>query len=205
MKSTTSILLLLGVACGWLHGSTITVNLTTAGLPAGNYLLDFQFINGDHAAGNNTATVLDFSSANLTLGALSTFGAVTGSSLMSGVTLTDGATTEVDQAFTAGATAGAFSFMVNYSSIYAAPGPGDAFTFAITDMSLNSTRSAGNGAELEIDISGGSPAVSEFPADAGFGGFQPAVQGNAPEPATAIGAALGALLIGGLRKLRRWA
>jgi hypothetical protein len=197
MRSTASILLFLGVACGLLHGSTITVSLTTAGLPAGNYLLDFQFINGDHVAGNNSATILDFSSANLTLGALSIFGPVTGSGLVSGVVLTDGPTTEVDQAFTAGATAGTLSFMVNYTSNYAAPGPGDAFTFAITDTSLNSTRSSGNGAELEIDMTGANPAVSTFPADVGF---QPAVQGNTPEPATVIGAALGMLLMGRFRR-----
>lgn len=32
-----------------VKGDTITVMLNTAGLPAGNYLLDFQFINGDNA------------------------------------------------------------------------------------------------------------------------------------------------------------
>ncbi|HME09089.1 MAG TPA: hypothetical protein VKG25_18670, partial [Bryobacteraceae bacterium] len=135
----------------------LTVTLNTAGLPAGDYLFDFQFINGDNATGNNIATVSGFASTNLTLGALSLFGTASGASLVSGVTLTDGPITEVDQAFTDTGAAASVSFTVNYSTNYASPGPGDAFTFAITDTSLNSTRSAGDGAELEIDLTRPNP------------------------------------------------
>ena len=164
----------------------LTVTLNTAGLPAGDYLFDFQFINGDNATGNNTATVSGFASTNLTLGALSLFGTASGASLVSGVTLTDGPVTEVDQAFTATSTPADVSFTVNYSTNYASPGPGDAFTFAITDTSLNSTRSAGDGAELEIDLTRPNPPVGVFAADAGFGAFTPGISSSTaiPEMAT---------------------
>ena len=168
--------------------ASVLVTLNTSGLPAGNYLFDFQFINGDATTGNNTATVSGFTSTNLTLGALSLFGTASGTSLVSGVTLIDGPMTEVDQAFTATAAAANVSFTLNYSENYLAPGPGDALTFAITDTSLNSTRSSGNGAELEVDITGPNSPVSVFPADAAFGGFEPgtaAVTSSVPEPATA--------------------
>ncbi len=176
----------------------VTVTLNTAGLPAGDYLFDFQFINGDADTGNNTATISGFSTDNLTVGALSTFGTVTGGDLTSGLTLTDGPITEVDQAFTATAIAADISFLVSYSGNYTAPGPGDAFTFAITDTSLNSTRSAGDGAELEIDLTGPNPPVSMFPADPAFGGFEPeiAVGAAIPEPATLILSAIGLFLLG---------
>ena len=62
--------------------STLTITLNTAGLPAGDYLLDFQFINGDSVTGNNTATVSGLGSTNLTSGALSLFGTATGASLV---------------------------------------------------------------------------------------------------------------------------
>jgi hypothetical protein len=188
MRSTTIVKWLLAelaFAAGIVipvKADTITVTLNTAGLPAGNYLLDFQFINGDNATGNNTATVSGFASTNLTLGVLSSFGTVTGANLTSGVTLTDGPTTEVDQAITATAIAANISFTVNYSANYAPPGPGDAFTFAITDTSLNSTRTAGDGAEIEIDLTGANPLVSAFPADAQFGGFESVIQGGAATP-----------------------
>jgi hypothetical protein len=174
------------VLAATVAAAPVTVTLNTAGLPAGDYLFDFQFINGDSSIGNNTATLSGFSSTNLTLGSLSLFGTATGASLASGVTLTDGPVTEVDQAFTATATAASVSFTLNYSTNYAPPGPGDAFTFAITDTSLNSTRSAGDGAELEIDLTGPNAPVSMFAADAGFGGFEPTVSGTVviPEMAT---------------------
>jgi hypothetical protein len=187
--------------------STVTVTLNTSGLVAGDYLFDFQFINGDSATGNNTATVSGFSSTKLTLGALSLFGTATGANLVSGVTLTDGPVTEVDQAFTATATAASVSFTVNYSTNYAPPGPGDAFTFAITDTSLNSTRSAGDGAELEIDLTGPNPPVGVFAADAGFGAFTPAVAGSAaiPEMATTALSGSGLFLFGLLATRRQLA
>ncbi|MGA2601304.1 MAG: hypothetical protein ABSH09_30435, partial [Bryobacteraceae bacterium] len=172
MRPTTIAIWLLAAAAA--NAAAITIDLDTSGLPAGDYLFDFQFINGDNVTGNNTATVSDFMSTNLTLGALLTFGTVTGTDLTSGLTLTDGPITEVDQAFTATSAAASVSFTVNYSANYAPPGPGDAFTFAITDTSLNSTRSAGNGAEFEIDITGANPTVSFYPADSAFGGFEPA-------------------------------
>ena len=167
----------------------LTVTLNTAGLPLGDYLLDFQFINGDSLTGNNTATVSGLASINLTSGALSLFGTATGTSLVSGVALTDGPITEVDQAFTVTATPASVSFTVDYTTNYAPPGPGDAFTFAITDTSLNSTRSAGDGAELEIDLTGPNPSVNVFAADAGFGGFTPGIPSSTaiPEmPTTAL-------------------
>ena len=179
--------------------ATISVMLNTTGLPAGNYLFDFQFINGDAATGNNTATISGFVSTNLTLGALSLFGTASGSNLVSGVTLIDGPMTEVDQAFTATSAAANVSFTLNYSQNYLAPGPGDALTFAITDTSLNSTRSAGNGAELEVDITGPNSTVSVFPADAEFGGFQPGattVTSSVPETATAALSGGGLFFIG---------
>lgn len=166
-------LLLLTSLSSVLSASPLAFTINAAGLPAGNYLLDFQFINGDAAAGNNQAAVTAFSAANTTLGALSTFGTVSGTDLMSGITLIDGAITEVDLAFTSMAVGPTFSFMVNTSANYAAPGPGDAFTFAITDTSLNSTRSSGNGAEGEIDLTGGGAIANVFAADPAFGGFQP--------------------------------
>jgi len=135
-----------------LSAASVNVSFMTSGLPAGNYLFDFQFIDGDNATGNNTATISGFAVSNLTLGSLSTFGTVTGTDLVSGLTLTDGAMTEVDQAFTASSTAGNVSFTVNYTNNDTAPGPGDAFTFAITDTMLNSTRSAGNGAEPSMSF-----------------------------------------------------
>jgi hypothetical protein len=197
MRLFHSFLLTMAVA-SMAAASTVTVSLNTAGLPAGDYLLDFQFINGDNATGNNSTTVSGFSSTNLTLGALSLFGSATGASLVTGVTLTDGPITEVDQAFTATATAASVSFTVNYSTNYAPPGPGDAFTFAITDTSLNSTRSAGDGAELEIDLTGPNAPVSMFAADAGFGGFEPTVSGTVvtPEVATIRLSAIGILILG---------
>jgi len=182
----------------------LTVTLDTTGLPAGDYLFDFQFINGDSVIGNNTATVSGLASINLTSGALSLFGTATGSSLVSGVTLTDGPITEVEQAFTVTATAAMVSFTVDYSTNYAPPGPGDAFTFAITDTSLNSTRSAGDGAELEIDMTGPNPSVDVFAADAGFGGFTPGISSSTaiPEGATAELCG-GAIFILGLLSRRR--
>lgn len=172
MRPTTIAIWLLAAAAA--NAATISIALDTSGLPAGDYLFDFQFINGDNVTGNNTATISDFTATNVTLDALSTFGTVTGSDLTSGLTLTDGPITEVDQAFTATSTPADVSFMVNYTANYAPPGPGDAFTFAITDTSLNSTRSEGDGAEIEIDINGPNPTVSFYPADAAFGGFEPA-------------------------------
>jgi hypothetical protein len=185
MRLFNSFLVTLALAAT-VAAAPVTVTLNTAGLPAGDYLFDFQFINGDSSIGNNTATLSGFSSTNLTLGSLSLFGTATGASLASGVTLTDGPVTEVDQAFTATATAASVSFTLNYSTNYAPTGPGDAFTFAITDTSLNSTRSAGDGAELEIDLTGPNAPVSMFAADAGFGGFEPTVSGTVviPEMAT---------------------
>ena len=181
------------------NAATINVTLDTSGLPAGDYLFDFQFIDGDNVTGNNTATISDFTTTNLTLGALSTFGTVSGTDLTSGLTLTDGPITEVDQAFTATSAAAEVSFTVNYSANYAPPGPGDALTFAITDTSLNSTRSGGNGAEIEFDITGPNPTVSFFPADSAFGGFEPA-PGTAggvatPEVSTAPLSGAGLLLL----------
>ena len=186
------------------NATTLTFDLSTAGLPAGNYLFDFQFINGDTATGNNTATISDFMSTNLTLGALSSFGTVTGANLMSGVTMTDGPVTEVDQAFTALMAAANISFEVNYSQNYVPPGPGDAFTFAITDTSLNSTRSAGDGAEIEIDITGANSPVSVFSADAAFGGFEPEIQNSVATPEiSTVAPSAGGLLLMGLVAARR--
>jgi len=182
------------------RAGTIAVTLNTSGLPAGDYLFDLQFINGDAVTGNNTATISGFSSTNLTLGALSLFGTASGSDLMSGVTLIDGSLTEVDQAFTAMAAAANISFMVIYTGNYTGPGPGDAFTFAITDNSLNSTRSAGNGAELEIDITSANPPVNVFPADAGSGGFAPTAT---PEPSTGVLSGCALLLLGLVTVRRR--
>jgi hypothetical protein len=197
MRPTTIAIWLLAAAAA--NAATITIALDTSGLPAGDYLFDFQFINGDNVTGNNTATIGDFTTTNLTLGALSTFGTVTGSDLTSGLTLTDGPITEVDQAFTATSAAANVSFTVNYSANYAPPGPGDAFTFAITDSSLNSTRSAGNGAELEIDFTSANPTVSFYPSDAAFGGFEPApgTSGGVatPEVSTAPLSGTGLLLL----------
>ena len=172
MRPTTIAIWLLAAAAA--NAATISIALDTSGLPAGDYLFDFQFINGDNVTGNNAATISDFTATNVTLGALSTFGTVSGSDLTSGLTLTDGPITEVDQAFTATSTPADVSFTVNYTANYAPPGPGDAFTFAITDTSLNSTRSGGDGAELEIDVNGPDPTVSFYPDDGGFGGFEPA-------------------------------
>jgi hypothetical protein len=180
MRLTTIAIWLLAAAAA--NATTITIALDTSGLPAGDYLFDFEFIDGDNVTGNNTATISDFTTTNLTLGALSTFGTVTGSNLTAGLTLTDGPITEVDQAFTATSAAANVSFTVNYSANYAPPGPGDAFTFAITDTSLNSTRSEGDGAEIEIDISGASPTVSLYPADPGFGGFEAGTEGGVATP-----------------------
>jgi len=192
-----------------LSAASVNVSFMTSGLPAGNYLFDFQFIDGDNATGNNTATISGFAVSNLTLGSLSTFGTVTGTDLVSGLTLTDGAMTEVDQAFTASSTAGNVSFTVNYTNNDTAPGPGDAFTFAITDTMLNSTRSAGNGAELEIDLTGGANAtVNEFPADDAFGGFEPSVESGSvatPEDGTAALSGLGIFLLGVFATRRRLA
>jgi hypothetical protein len=207
MRSTTQSFLaglLLAMVPASVFAAPITVTLETAGLPAGNYLFDFQFINGDGSTGNNTATISEFSSTNLTLGALSTFGTVTGVNLTSGLTLTDGPVTEVDQAFTASASAASVSFLVDYSVNYVAPGPGDTFSFAITDTSLNSTRSTGDGAELEIDITGPNSPVDLFPADSAFGGFQPGIAGGVttPEPAT-LALSAGGLFLLGLFVLRR--
>ncbi len=206
MRSITTKLagLLLAMVPASVLAGPITVTLDTDGLPAGDYLFDFQFINGDAVTGNNTATISGFSATDVTLGALSTFGTVTGVDLMSGLTLTDGPVTEVDQAFTATASAADISFLVSYSGNYTAPGPGDAFTFAITDISLNSTRSAGDGAELEIDITGANSLVNLFPADPAFGGFEPDVAAGVatPEPATSILSASGLFLLG-LIVLRR--
>ncbi len=193
-------------SCGAGTASTVDVTLNTSGLPAGNYLFDFQFINGDNVNGNNTAVISDFSATNVTLGALSTFGSVSGTNLVSGLTLTDGPITEVDRAFTASSTAGNVSFMVTYSDNYSSPGPGDAFTFAVTDTSLNSTRSAGDGAELEIDLNGPNPSVTVFPSDEAFGSFEPAAHGTAavPEPRFGFCLSFGLLLCApSLRRLRQ--
>ena len=131
---------------------------------------------------------------------------MTGSDLTSGLTLTDGPITEVDQAFTATSAAANVSFTVNYSANYAPPGPGDAFTFAITDTSLNSTRSEGNGAEVEIDFTGPNPTVSFYPADPAFGGFEPApgTSGGVatPEVSTAPLSGAGLLLLALLTAIR---
>ena len=197
-------LLLTTVLAATAAAAPLTVTLNTAGLPAGDYLLDFQFINGDSVTGNNTANVSGLASTNLTSGALSLFGTATGTSLVSGVTLTDGPITEVDQAFTVTATPASVSFIVDYSTNYAPPGPGDAFTFAITDTSLNSTRSAGDGAELEIDLTGPNPSVSVFAADAGFGAFTPGIPSSTaiPEMATAALSGSGLFLFGLVARLR---
>ena len=178
------------------NAATVMVSLNLTGLPSGSYFADYQFINGDNVAGNNLATISGFSSSGLGLGGLSTFGTVSGSSLVTGVTLADGPVTEVDQAFTASGVSAMLSFTLVFSTNYAAPGPGDAFTFAITDTSLNSTRSAGNGAEIEIDFVGSNPTISVFSSDPGFGGFQAAVQSPAvPESPAALFVAFGILLI----------
>src|SRR5271168_1304047 len=186
MKLIYSFLLTM-VLAATAAATPLRITLNTTGLPAGDYLLDFQFINGDSATGNNTANVSGLASIDLMSGALSLFGTATGTSLVSGVTLTDGPITEVDQAFTDTGAAASVSFTVNYSTNYAPPGPGDAFTFAITDTGLNSTRSAGDGAELEIDLTGPNPSVDVFAADAGFGGFTPGISSSTaiPEGATA--------------------
>jgi hypothetical protein len=207
MRSTMRNWLMAALVFTPASAATLTITLETASLPAGDYLFDFQFINGDSVNGNNTATVSGFSSTNLTLGALSLFGTSTGANLQSGVTLIDGPVTEVDQAFTAMVTPAVVFFTVNYTANYAPPGPGDAFTFAITDTSLNSTRSAGDGAELEIDLTGPNPPVSVFAADVGFGGIEPEVSGAVatPEMTTATISGCGLLLIVMLaaRRVRR--
>jgi len=210
MRSTPTKSFLAGLLLAMVQASVlagpVTVTLDTAGLSAGDYLFDFQFINGDGVTGNNTATISGFSATNLTLGALSTFGAVTGVNLTSGLTLTDGPVTEVDQAFTATASAADISFLLSYSGNYVAPGPGDALTFAITDTSLNSTRSTGDGAELEIDITGANSPVNVFPADTAFGSFQPGISGGVviPEMSTAALSAAGLLLFGLFASRRRF-
>jgi hypothetical protein len=204
MRPINSFLLTL-VFAATAAATPLNVTLNTAGLPAGDYLFDFQFINGDSVIGNNTATVSGLASVNLTSGALSLFGTATGASLVSGVTLTDGPITEVDQAFTVTATAASVSFTVDYTTNYAPPGPGDAFTFAITDTSLNSTRSAGDGAELEIDMTGPDPSVGAFAADADFGGFTPGVSSSTatPEMETAALSGSGIFILGLLARQRR--
>lgn len=178
--------------------ATIAVNLN--GLGAGNFIFDFQFINGDATSGNNAVTIGGFTASSLTLGSLTKFGPVAGTNLVSGLTLTDGPMTEVQQAFTATAAPASIVFQINYTGNYAPPGIGDAFTFAVTDTSLNSTRSVGNGALLEVDITGPNSAIQTFPADRPFGGFGPQV---IPEPATFGLALLPLLSLGLLRLMRR--
>jgi hypothetical protein len=168
-----------------------TIELNGSGLPAGNYIFDFQFINGDKTSGNNTATVGGFATTGVTLDSLKTFGSVTGSSLSSGLTFEDGPITEVQEAFTATANLFSATFNLAYTDNYAGPGPGDAFTFTITDASLNPIRSGGDGALLEVDFTGPGARLQTFASDPQFGDFTPEVVTSVPEGGTFALAFLG--------------
>jgi hypothetical protein len=165
-------------------GLATTIELNGSGLAAGSYIFDFQFINGDHTNGNNTATVGGFTTTGVTLDSLDTFGSVTGSNLASSLTLKDGPITEVQEAFTATANPFSATFNIAYTDNYAGPGPGDAFTFTITDASLNPIRSGGDGALLEVDITGPGARLQTFVSDPRFGGFTPEVVTSVPEGGT---------------------
>jgi hypothetical protein len=176
-----SSLILLGASA--LTSMAASITLDASSFPAGNYIFDLQFINGDQVNGNNTAVVSGFLTSGLTLTSLQTFGTVTGTNLATGLTLTDGPITEVQEAFTASGAPWTVGFNVAYSGNYLGPGPGDAFTFTVTDTSLNPINSSGDGSLLEVDITGANSPLMTFAADPAFGSIQPQVVSSpVPEP-----------------------
>jgi len=180
----TRLLLLLAALLLAAPASPATIELNGATLPAGNYIFDFQFINGDQSNGNNTAKVSGFAATGVTLDSLETFGTVAGTNLSAGLNLEDGPITEVQESFTVTTSPFSLSFSLSYGSSYSGPGPGDALTFTITDTSLNPIRSAGDGALAEVDITGPGSPVQTFASDPQFGDFAPEVVSSVPEPGT---------------------
>jgi hypothetical protein len=177
------------------------ITLSASSFPAGSYIFDWQFINGDQVVGNNAATISGFTAAGVSLTSLQTFGTVTGTDLVSGLTLVDGPITEVQEAFTSSGAPWTIGFDVSYTGNYSGPGPGDALTFTITDTSLNPINSSGDGSLLEADISGPSSPLNTSAADPGFGSIQPELGSAAvPEPSSVAVVGLIFVVVVGSRK-----
>jgi hypothetical protein len=179
------------------------ITLSASSFPAGSYIFDFQFINGDQVVGNNTATISGFTASGVSLTSLQTFGPVTGTGLASGLTLVDGPITEVQEAFTSSGAPWNIAFDVSSTGNYSGPGPDDALTFTITDTSLNPINSSGDGSLLEADITGQNSPLNTFAADPAFGSIQPELgSATVPEPSSVAVVSL-AFLVGVRARQRR--
>jgi hypothetical protein len=180
-----------------------TVSVTASGLgTATDWDLDWQLNNGDTVVGDNMVFISNFESSDISLGTLSPGDNATGN-LASGITLTDAnpANPFTLQPFTTDAANIAFSFNLDYTNNYSGPANGfvDAFTFDIEDPMGNSTVSAGDGSNLEVDFSP-PPVLYITPADSTYGISVTVTV--APEPPTWPLAAAMLLGLFGYRRLR---
>jgi hypothetical protein len=163
MKTTRTILSLLGAAALAVAAQATTVTLDTSSLIAGGtYYVDFQLNDGSATGnGNNSAAItgFDFGGGSAT-GDIGLFGGVTGD-LSSGVSLTD---TDPFNEFYQSFTAGSFlRFDLWLSDNFDGPVP-DIFGFALLDENLFNlgTFSLGTDQFLIVELNGAGLTFETF-------------------------------------------
>ncbi|MBY0507250.1 MAG: hypothetical protein K2X03_25265 [Bryobacteraceae bacterium] len=168
-----------------LQAASILVNLGTAGLPAGNYGLDLQLLDGDGVI-NNSVTFQNFTFTGLAVNSLSLSGTASGSTVTA-IAISDGNPSPDPfsgalQSFTVSSGPSSIQLEIVYSGNFAGGFP-DTVSLALLDSSLTAL------AWLTLDL--GTPA---FLTTQPGGGVTLNTSFDVPEPSLPWIAALGIML-----------